>query len=135
MGDMDDIEAIKQLKARYTRAVDTRNWQLMRRSVTDDVCVDVGHLVAKGGDVFVAELSAMRTEGATMHHACMPEIEITSPTTASGVWALRAGARFSAGKYMDGFGHYHDLYEKVDGEWLVKQTRIEWLHVDLVGFE
>ena len=37
---VDDVEAIKQLKARYFRAMDTKDWDAMRDVFTDDVVVD-----------------------------------------------------------------------------------------------
>ena len=37
---MDDVEAIKQLKARYFRTMDTKDWAGMCQVFTDDVVVD-----------------------------------------------------------------------------------------------
>ena len=37
---MDEIEAIKQLKARYCRTMDTKDWPGMRQVFTDDVEMD-----------------------------------------------------------------------------------------------
>jgi hypothetical protein len=37
---VDDTEAIKQLKARYFRTMDTKDWAGMRQVFTDDVVVD-----------------------------------------------------------------------------------------------
>ena len=39
---MDDVEAIKQLKARYCRTMDTKDWAGMREVFTDDVTMDTG---------------------------------------------------------------------------------------------
>ena len=53
---MDDIEAIKQLKARYFRTMDTKDWAGMRQVFTDDVVVDTtasGGGVVSGADAFV----------------------------------------------------------------------------------
>jgi len=36
---VDDIEAIKQLKARYFRTMDTKDWKAMRQVFTDDLGV------------------------------------------------------------------------------------------------
>jgi SnoaL-like domain len=44
----DHIEAIKQLKARYCRTMDTKDWTAMRQVFTDDVTMDT---VASGGNV------------------------------------------------------------------------------------
>ena len=45
---MDDIEAIKQLKARYCRTMDTKDWAAMREVFADDVTMDT---TESGGDV------------------------------------------------------------------------------------
>ena len=37
---MDDIDAIRQLKARYFRLMDTKDWAGMRHVFADDVIVD-----------------------------------------------------------------------------------------------
>ncbi len=37
---MDDIEAIRRLKAQYFRTMDTKDWEGMRQVFTDDVTVD-----------------------------------------------------------------------------------------------
>ena len=54
--DVDDIEAIKQLKARYFRTMDTKDWAGMRQVFTDDVVMDTtdsGGGVVTGADAFV----------------------------------------------------------------------------------
>ena len=48
-GQMDDIEAIKQLKARYFRTMDTKHWAAMRQVFTDDVVVDTIRLRRERG--------------------------------------------------------------------------------------
>ena len=42
----------------------------------------------------------------------MPEIEITSPTPATGVWAMEDMLRWPNGTEMHGYGHYYETYEK-----------------------
>ena len=53
-----------------------------------------------------------------MHQVHAPEIELTSPTTARGVWALEDVVRFGPGVNLRGYGHYTETYEKVDGQWV-----------------
>jgi SnoaL-like domain len=56
---VDDLEAIKQLKARYCRTMDTKDWGAMRRVFTDDVTMDTtdsGGGVITGADEFLAFL-------------------------------------------------------------------------------
>ena len=44
----DDIEAIKQLKARYFRMMDTKDWDGLARVFTEDVHLD---MAGEGGGV------------------------------------------------------------------------------------
>ena len=37
---MDDIEAIRRLKARYFRTMDAKDWNGMRQVFADDVMID-----------------------------------------------------------------------------------------------
>ncbi len=78
---MDDVEAIKQLKARYFRTMDTKDWAGMRRVFTDDVVVDTtdsGGGVVTGADAFLEFLQQTLAGAVTVHHGHMPEIALTS---------------------------------------------------------
>jgi hypothetical protein len=129
---VDDIEAIKQVKARYGRAADTRDWDLLRTTVTDDFSCDTGSQgrgATVGIDAFIERVGG--NPSVTVHHALMPEIELTSPTTATGIWAVHLFAQTPDGGSVDGFGHYHDTYVKVDGSWRLSSLRLEWQHREL----
>ena len=130
---MDDIEAIKQLKARYFRTMDSKDWGAMRRVFTDDVIMDTsssGGGVVSGADEFMTFLQGVIGDVVTVHHGHMPEIELTSPTTASGIWAMEDMLRWPDGSEMHGYGHYHETYEKVDGEWRIKKSTLTRLRAD-----
>jgi uncharacterized protein (TIGR02246 family) len=130
---MDNIEAIKQLKARYFRTMDTKDWTGMRRVFTDDVVMDTtaaGGDVVAGADKFLEFLQPTLHDAITVHHGHMPEIEISSPTTASGIWALQDTIIWPDGTRMEGYGHYHETYEQVAGEWRIKTSTLTRLHVD-----
>ena len=130
---MDDIEAIRQLKARYFRLMDTKDWDAMRQVFTDDVVVDTtssGGGVVHGGDAFVAFLGQVLDGVVTVHHGHMPEITITSPTTATGIWAMQDVLQFPDGGSMVGYGHYHETYAKADGVWRIATTTLTRLRVD-----
>jgi len=131
---MDDIEAIKQLKARYFRTMDTKDWRGMRQVFTDDVVMDTsasGGGVITGADEFLAFLRTMLQDAVTVHHGHMPEIEITSPSTAAGIWALHDLITWPDGGHMEGYGHYHETYELIGGEWKIKSSTLTRLHVDV----
>ena len=95
-----EIEAIKQLKARYCRLLDTKDWQGWRDLFSDDFLSDTssaGGKVIRGADEFVAFTRKGLRNQATVHQVHAPEIELTSPTTARGVWALEDVVRFGPG--------------------------------------
>jgi hypothetical protein len=146
---MDDIEAIKRLKARYCRLMDTKEWDSYRQLFTDDVTVDLelageavpgqdqesteaGGAVIAGADSFLAMLVPTLGEAVTVHQCHTPEIDLLSPTTAKGVWAMEDLLRFPDGTELHGFGHYHETYEKQGGGWLIKSTRLTRLRTDVV---
>jgi len=133
---VDDVEAIKQLKARYFRTMDTKDWSAMRRLFTDDVVMDTtesGGGVVMGADVFMAFLQQALAEALTVHHGHMPEITLTSPTTATGIWALHDEIEWPDGTRMQGDGHYHETYELVAGEWRIASSTLTRLRMDLAG--
>ncbi|WP_024799348.1 nuclear transport factor 2 family protein [Nocardia sp. BMG51109] len=131
-----EIEAIKQLKARYCRYLDTKQWDAWRELFTDDFVSDTsasGGKVIDGADEFVAFLRATLGKPAqpTVHQVHAPEIELTSPTTATGVWALNDVVRLAPGVNLNGYGHYHETYEKIDGRWRIKTSELTRLRMDV----
>jgi uncharacterized protein (TIGR02246 family) len=133
---MDDIEAIKQLKARYFRTMDTKDWAAMRQVFADDVVVDStesGGGVVSGADEFIAFLQQTLGDVVTVHHGHMPEIEVTSATVASGVWALEDVLEWPDGTELHGYGHYHETYAKVDGAWRITTLRLTRLRMDFTA--
>jgi uncharacterized protein (TIGR02246 family) len=131
---VDDVEAIKQLKARYFRTMDTKDWNAMRAVFSDDVVVDTtssGGGVVSGADEFMAFLRGVIGDVVTVHHGHMPEIELTSATSATGVWAMEDTLRWPDGTEMHGYGHYHETYEKRDGTWRIAATTLTRLRVDM----
>jgi len=130
---VDDVEAIKQLKARYFRLMDTKDWDGMRQVFTDDAYIDTtdsGGRVVEGADEFMSGLRQILADVVTVHHGHMPEIELTSPTTATGIWAMEDWLKWGDGRDMHGAGHYHEEYEKVDGHWRIKKMTLTRLRVD-----
>ena len=129
-----EIEAIKQLKARYCRYLDTKDWQMWRGILTDDFLSDTsqaGGKVIRGADEFVAFTRRGVGERATAHQVHAPEIELTSATTARGIWALEDVVRLAPGVNLRGYGHYHETYEKVDGQWRITSSKLTRLREDI----
>lgn len=135
MGDIDDI---KQLKARYFRTLDTKDWAGYRRVFTDDVVIDTtdaGGERIVGVDAFLAYLGDALAGATTVHQGHMPEITLTSDTTATGIWALHDIVLWPSGTRLDGFGHYHETYLKGDDGWRIASSTLTRIHVDFTNSE
>jgi len=131
------IESIKRLKARYCRHLDAKDWSAWRTIFTDDFVSDTseaGGKVIVGADDFVAftRKGIGHPAQATAHQVHAPEIELTSATTARGVWALQDVVRFGRGLSLVGYGHYHETYENTTGQWLIKSSKLTRLREDIV---
>jgi SnoaL-like domain len=138
--DLIAVEEIKALKARYFRCMDTKNWVGFADQFTPDACLDVSGEMGAGADGVVrgrSEIAAF-VRGAidavtTVHHGHMPEIEIISPTSATGVWAMEDMLRWPEGspiRALHGYGHYHETYENTDGTWRIKTLTLTRLRMD-----
>ncbi len=135
-----EIESIKQLKARYFRFLDTKDWDAWQGVFTGEARMDVSDEAGDAGRVqgaaaIVEFVRGNLSELVTCHHGHMPEIEITSPTSASGIWAMEDllqwplvdGARTS----LHGWGHYHETYVKLDDGWHIDTLKLTRLRVDV----
>ena len=118
--------AICELKARYFRAVDTKNWDSFETLFADDAVLsapdDSPDLVFSGRAAIRTGVAASLDGVATVHFGPTPEIGFDGPDEAHGVWAMQdelffddAGASPIA--YLHGYGHYHERYRKEDGQW------------------
>lgn len=130
-------EAIKQLKARYCRLLDAKDWAAWREIFTDDFLSDTrqsGGRIIEGGDAFVAFVRQTlgKARQITAHQVHAPEIELVSDSEARGVWALEDFVRLFPGVSMRGYGHYHETYEKVEGQWRIRSSTLTRLRVDIV---
>jgi len=86
-----EIEEIKKLKARYFRLMDKKQWDEWREVFTEDAILQHGPNSEdkfEGREQIVGQLSQILANAVTVHHGHMPEIELTSETTATGTWAM-----------------------------------------------
>ena len=136
--DLVEIEAIKQLKARYFRLMDQKRWDEWADVFTEDATLEAvddtrGAKAVEGRDAIVARVRSVLGEVLSVHHGHMPEIEITGPTTARGTWTMEDHLEFPPGgrtRVIDGRGFYFEEYAKgPDGRWRIRtlQLRRLWL--------
>lgn len=131
-----EIQALERLKARYCRLLDAKDWAGWRALFTDDFVSDTagsGGRIVAGADDFVAYVRRAlgSSKRRTVHQVHAPELELTSPTTARGIWALEDFIRLAPGLSVRGYGHYHETYEKRDGVWRIKTSTLTRLRGDV----
>ena len=133
----DDIESIKQLKARYFRLMDTKDWDGLSQVFAPDVRIDMinegGH-VTNSVDEYLPFLVSQIGPAITVHHGHMPEITLLSEDKATGIWAMEDELWWPEGSpvsYVHGYGHYHETYVKRDGEWRISEMTLTRLHRDI----
>lgn len=132
-GALDEIEAIRKLKARYFRTIDTKDWDGFGALFTDDATLDAsadaGH-VFHGRDEIVHRVREALRDATTVHHGHMPEIDLTGPASARGIWAMYDYVELPR-LVLHGYGHYHEEYAKQDGDWRIRASRLVRIRRDV----
>jgi ketosteroid isomerase-like protein len=118
------IEDIKQLKARYARLVDGKQWDSLADLFAEDAVLRHPHLgEIQGQSRIVEALSASVGNATFTHFVGMPEIHVQSDRTARGIWAaIVQGRRHdSHGDWIDeGRTEYQEDYRKdPEGHWRI----------------
>lgn len=123
----DKVEAIKALKHRYWRACDAKNPQGFRDCfIAKGASIDFGALGrfddADGIAKVFESIALQKVDGKPvildMHHGVLPDITITSETTATGAWTLRfRQVNLINNTETVSTGEYDDEYVIEDGEW------------------
>jgi len=127
MAQLEEIEAIKQLKYRYFRCLDSKRWAELAECFAPDATssYDSGKYSFQGRDQILGFLEGALGQPSTitMHHGHHPEISLTSPTTATGTWYLEDQVIDAKRNTMlRGAAFYHDEYVKLGGAWKLQST-------------
>ena len=128
---LEDIEAIKCLKARYFRVSDAKDPEGMRSCYADDATVDFDTMGQFDADGIVSLFRDMGCvdQVVDMHRGANPEIVIDestngSNTAASGTWAM---TYFTLNTQEQLFfqlgGFYEDQYIKRDNQWKILSSK------------
>jgi SnoaL-like domain len=135
--DLNEIEDIKRLKARYFRTMDQKDWDAWGQVFAAGAVMEVPEVdvVLNGRAGIVEFVSGALAAARTVHHGHMPEVELTSPDTASGIWAMSDYVEWPASETgersgLRGYGHYYEEYVREDGDWRIARTRLVRLRVD-----
>ncbi len=125
---LEDDRAIRDLKARYLRACDSKDPEAVRDCLLAD-----GAVIAYDGfpsfdnrDDFVAVYAQMGCAPGIfdIHHGANGILSFESDSRATGQWSLFFHNINLAGKTLTQMGvEYDDVYVKQDGRWWISETR------------
>jgi hypothetical protein len=117
--DLVEIEQIRQLKYRYVRLIDQKRWDELGALFAPEATASYGDSM---GDESML----------TSHKVHQPEIALTGPDTATGVWALDDVVILgSLGLTVRGASFYDDRYVKVGGDWLIAHTGYKRIYEEI----
>ncbi|MEU4680318.1 nuclear transport factor 2 family protein [Micromonospora sp. NPDC023737] len=134
LDELEAVESIKKLKARYWRFVDEKNYDEFVKLFSADPKIMMHGTAWKSPREMASVMRDYIGSSPTVHHGHMPEIEITGPDTASGIWALEDIVPFQAGENVPvgyrGYGQYRETYKKIDGQWLIDTLQLTRFRMD-----
>ena len=123
----EDWLAICNVKARYCRLLDTKDWAEWQALFTGDIVLDTS---AAGGpriEGAVAAVAAVRgsiAQAITTHYVHTPDITVDG-NKATAIWAMQDRNIWPNGRKLLGFGHYHERYRRgPDGTWRIAESRL-----------
>ena len=143
---MTDLERIKQLKAKYCRYVDTKQWDRLRAIFAPGVRFEGLGSAPTGAslDDFIKGISTRMKTSVSIHHCHTPEIEFTGADSARGVWAMMDFVDWPSGpnpretpdhRGFFGFGYYEEEYVRTPAGWRIAFLRLTRMRVDPIGHE
>ncbi|WP_082564078.1 nuclear transport factor 2 family protein [Nocardioides sp. Root140] len=123
-----DIEAIKRVKYAYFRCLDTANWgelrELLHPKMRANIVGGRYRLEFDNRDDYLETLAnSFHAEFVGQHNGHHPEIDVHSPTEATGKWYLSDVAiNLARACTTVGTAIYTDQYLKTDGAWQIIET-------------
>jgi hypothetical protein len=124
---LEDLEAIRQLKARYLRACDLKQVEDVRSCfLPGSVRIAYqGFPIFTNRDDFVDLFREMACRGGVydMHHATNAEIELSGEGRARGLWSLNFRTiLLETSSVTHLVVEYEDAYLRQDGRWWISET-------------
>lgn len=129
--DAADHAAILALLARYSTALDTRDWALLDQVFTDDLVYDAGEWITHSRADWLARLRPyLEGCGPTQHLLGNYRIELDGDTAQSAVYvrAFHVGTRELATTTYEMMGEYRDRLVRTPAGWRSRHRtlRLQW---------
>lgn len=137
-----DYKAICELKARFGRLADAKDWEAFKDLFTPETTFDLGAgQLLHGGETYAYAVRDMLEGAVSLHRFLMPEITFHSPTEASGIWMINdynewpADPKTGERNAYKGYGREYETYGKIDGDWKITSWRLRYDRLDPVPRE
>jgi hypothetical protein len=153
------LEEIRQLKARYMYFTDMKDWGGFVTVFAEDADIDMrdsftpvagpSYVYGRpellqgfdtsgwrwtGAKEMAANGAAQFAQTSLVHQSFNAQITMHSPDMASGIWAMQDMLRFPPGSPIEeiiGYGHYHESYRRIDGNWLIQSMTLKRTRMDV----
>jgi uncharacterized protein (TIGR02246 family) len=136
--DLVTLRALEELKYRYVRALDTKDWELFASCFTEDATASYGdRLSFDGPEAIVAFMrDTLGPTMITVHQVHHPELAVDGDE-ATGTWSLMDRVIMTEYRFLlDGASIYHDRYRRgADGAWRIAHTGYERIYEQMVSFD
>lgn len=128
---LEDLEALRALKARYLNACDQQDPQLAAGCFAPgEILIDMGHLgQLTSREQFAAVFSELGCHPFVLdlHHGGNPELAFIDDDHATGVWSLDyRNLNTQANTVTFLAVTYHDEYRRLEGEWHITASRSQF---------
>lgn len=138
---LEAYEAIRNVKARYCRYLDTKDWDGLASIFTEDMVLDVQEDTGKppfeGREAALETIRWSVTDAKTAHQIHFSEIDlrgdeadVITPMQDRVVWAPGKSPLDGVAS-ITGFGHYREQYVRRDGAWRIARLKLTRLYVEM----
>jgi len=136
-----DYEAIRNVKARYCRLLDTKDWDGFITLFTPDAVMDVeedtGNPPITGHAAILDQVRFAVIDAQSAHQIHSSEIDLRGDE-ADVITAMQDRVVWAPGKCpilggqsITGFGHYTERYVRRDGQWKIAALKLTRLYVEV----
>ena len=122
---MDTLEELRQLKYRYLRSLDLKQWDEFADTLAEDIQASYGPRLRFDGRDAVVDFMRTSLPGTiiTVHQCHHPELTVDGDT-ATGTWYLEDKVIITEHRMLlTGAAFYNDTYTRgADGKWRISRT-------------
>jgi hypothetical protein len=136
---------VQQLKSRYCRLLDTKEWDGFQQLFAADAEFDMRDGRGEGLDPQAvirgaANIAAFVRDSVqpltTVHHCHAGEVQIIGSNAARAVWPMEDFLWAPEGadmpfRHLRGWGHYHETYLRREGRWLIQTLRLSRIRIEV----